>query len=608
MSNKIKKLKKVQSSHKYYGDSSDGDPVLKKVLLAGVGVLAVAGLGLVAFYFWNKKEPAPKPLPVAEQKTDPAEEARLREEIEALNRSAAQADDSEKRAMGERFYNEGLANYRAGDFAAAEKNFEKSNSYGIREGGKYLIFCQLKNGRFTQAFPKVEKLARDGDEEAILFLADEYLSGDETGTDVPAAVGYLTLLAEKGSKEAQRRLAKIYSAGADGVPADAFLAEKYLRSLASDDEAVAIDLASRLLNGVGVAKNDAAAVALLTEWQEKSSRAAYLLGNCFYDGRGTVKSKKKALDLWQAAAAKGNRDAQEMLERFGDKKVQKANRDENAVVRKQGLLPKHSVIKIPNHPRYLGKYEVTQAQYLAIMGTNPSAFKPSGKKSNAHPVENLSKEDALLFCVKLTRYEAEQGWLPDGYEYSLPTQNDWISSWRASKGLQQQYSNYKQVAWFSETAKGMTHPVGKLSSNPLGFKDMLGNVSELTLDGPCLGGNYAQCGHKHLRCAEGQTNAKKSRSKKVWTSRDKVSVEQGGEHKHRDSCYCTHGASGAACQYAETSRPSDWKMLSLGDFELPAGTRSGRVGFRVELTDRREDFASTILGIPYKSVELPPEL
>ena len=75
---------------------------------------------------------------------------------------------------------------------------------------------------------------------------------------------------------------------------------------------------------------------------------------------------------------------------------------------------------------YLGKYEVTQSQYEAVMNHNPSKF-----KSENRPVENVSWDDAVVFCDKLTEIERKAGRLPEGLVYSLPTEAQWEYACRA---------------------------------------------------------------------------------------------------------------------------------------------------------------------------------
>ncbi|HNX04428.1 MAG TPA: SUMF1/EgtB/PvdO family nonheme iron enzyme, partial [Opitutales bacterium] len=147
---------------------------------------------------------------------------------------------------------------------------------------------------------------------------------------------------------------------------------------------------------------------------------------------------------------------------------------------------------------WLGKYEVTQGQWTAIMGSNPSNFIESG---NSAPVENISWNEALAFCRKLTERERAAGRLPAGYEYSLPTEAEWEYACRAGTATAFsfgddgsnlfRYGNYCDLAnkndfpWRDKDHSDgfdKTAPVGRFKANPWGFCDMHGNVWEWTLD------------------------------------------------------------------------------------------------------------------------------
>lgn len=75
-----------------------------------------------------------------------------------------------------------------------------------------------------------------------------------------------------------------------------------------------------------------------------------------------------------------------------------------------------------SHWFWLGKTEVTQAQYEAIVGVNPSRIEELGPTA---PVEEVSWDDAMKFCKMLTFREKEESRLPKGYEYTLPTDAQW---------------------------------------------------------------------------------------------------------------------------------------------------------------------------------------
>jgi formylglycine-generating enzyme required for sulfatase activity len=127
---------------------------------------------------------------------------------------------------------------------------------------------------------------------------------------------------------------------------------------------------------------------------------------------------------------------------------------------------------------WLGKTEVTQGQYEAIAGENPSAFKSVG--TNA-PVERVSWIDAMAFCEKLNARERAAGRLPDGYAYTLPTEAQWEYVYRG--GTTSEYPGYvESMAWIAGNSGETTHLVAQKSPSAWGFYDMAGNVMEWTYD------------------------------------------------------------------------------------------------------------------------------
>ncbi len=137
------------------------------------------------------------------------------------------------------------------------------------------------------------------------------------------------------------------------------------------------------------------------------------------------------------------------------------------------------------HGFWIGKYEVTQGEYLDVTGMNPSFF--PGDLSR--PVETVSWPDATNYCAKLTQRELAAGHIPPGSRYRLPTEAEWECAARAgtttrfSYGDDLDYSSLTNHAWylvdFSDLA---THPVGQKLPNPWGLHDMTGNVWEWTQD------------------------------------------------------------------------------------------------------------------------------
>ncbi len=130
------------------------------------------------------------------------------------------------------------------------------------------------------------------------------------------------------------------------------------------------------------------------------------------------------------------------------------------------------------HPFWLGKTEVTQAQYEAIIGTNPSRFKEVGPDA---PVEEVSWDDCMKYCEILTERERAANRLPEGYIYTLPTEAQWEYACRA--GTKGDYAgNPSSMAWCNGNSNGTTHPVAQLRPNDWGFYDMPGNILEWCYD------------------------------------------------------------------------------------------------------------------------------
>jgi eukaryotic-like serine/threonine-protein kinase len=146
------------------------------------------------------------------------------------------------------------------------------------------------------------------------------------------------------------------------------------------------------------------------------------------------------------------------------------------------------LVKI-TEPFYMGKYEVTQAQWYAVMRSTPWYFTyhKVGTNTEQHPVEQVSWQDAQRFIVRLNEIEKD-----NGYTYRLPTEAEW--EYAARGGTQTEYffgnsvEKLEEYAWSSGNSDQKTHPVGQLKPNPFGLYDILGNVWEWCEDS--WHGNY----------------------------------------------------------------------------------------------------------------------
>lgn len=118
---------------------------------------------------------------------------------------------------------------------------------------------------------------------------------------------------------------------------------------------------------------------------------------------------------------------------------------------------------------YMGRFEVTQALWSAVMGENPSRWRGDGML----PVENVSWTEAQEFCMLLSQLT--------GRRFRLPTEAEWEFAARGGEGYAFAGCDRKGLddcAWYCVNSEGRTHAVGSRKANAMGLYDMSGNVAE----------------------------------------------------------------------------------------------------------------------------------
>ena len=141
----------------------------------------------------------------------------------------------------------------------------------------------------------------------------------------------------------------------------------------------------------------------------------------------------------------------------------------------------HRIVTI-SRPFYLGKYEVTQEQWVAVMGAGSNTSRLKGR---SNPVEMVSWDDVHKFIQILNQKEV-------GKKYRLPTDAEWEHAARAGSVTKWFFGNdpaaLGRYAWIENNAQGSTQSVGQKKANPWGLHDIYGNIQEWVQD--WHGGEY----------------------------------------------------------------------------------------------------------------------
>lgn len=163
------------------------------------------------------------------------------------------------------------------------------------------------------------------------------------------------------------------------------------------------------------------------------------------------------------------------------------------------------MVSIPGKNYEIGKTEVTQGQWLAVMGENPSVNSKCGEDC---PVENVSWDDAIRFIKRLNR--------TSGKEYRLPTEVEW--KYACLAGSNTTYcggENVDKLGWYQDNSGGEISPVAGKNPNAWGLYDMSGNVWEWCQD------RFADDDEAHVLHGGGWNNPAKRLSADERTHEDK---------------------------------------------------------------------------------------
>lgn len=209
----------------------------------------------------------------------------------------------------------------------------------------------------------------------------------------------------------------------------------------------------------------------------------------------SVKRIDIKLDLQLTAAGQAKEAEAKAKEAEAEERAAQAKAQRIAMV---PTLIEENMVPIPKKNYAIGKYEVTQGEWEAVMGSNPRHYSKCGENC---PVDQLSENEINEFIQKLNA--------KTGKQYRLPTRDEWIDA--CYGGMDGVFSspdycggdNVDALAWYAGNSNFTTHPVGQKQPNGYGLYDMSGNVWEMVQQGFFRGGAW----NSELKYIHGSTKS-----------------------------------------------------------------------------------------------------
>lgn len=391
------------------------------------------------------------------------------------------------------------------DYAKAVEYWQKAAERGDAKG-QFGLASMYSNGEgvpkdFTKAAEWFQKSAQQGNADAQVRLGIMYARGEGLPKDSTKAAEWYRKSAEQGNAGAQGLLGAMYAHG-ESVPKDDAEAVKWFRKAAAQGFAISqSSLGAMYIAGRGVGKDYVLAYAWLNLAAAQGDEAGQLNRNYLeplLTREQRVEGQRLASNWKIGDTLDGNSPGTAIIigkNGHEDVKGQPSEDDmkPGKIFRDCSDCPEMVVIPAgsfdmgsndswdfekPIHRVTLsksfamGKTEVTQGQWRAIMGSNPSKFQNCGDNC---PVENVSWNDAHEFIQLLNT--------KTGKQYRLPSEAEWEYGCQAGEHWDYCGSTFLDVVgWNSRNSGNSTHPVAEKQSNDFGLKDMTGNVWEWVED------------------------------------------------------------------------------------------------------------------------------